>query len=130
MGRRGQTRGMLKSLFIVGDLKKEMGLVLALQPQHGGAHHVLGEMFMELPGFAGGDKKKALEELETAVRLEPDETSHYVPLAQAYLAVRDKDQAVAALKKALEVEHPADPAEYESDLAAARRMLGDMGVSP
>jgi glycerate kinase len=126
MGRRGQTRGMLKSLFIVGDLKKEMGLVLALQPNHGGAHHVLGEMFMELPGFAGGDKKKALEELETAARLEPDETSHYVPLARAHLAVGDKEKAVATLKKALEVERPADPAEYERDLAAARRLLSEL----
>ncbi len=123
MGRRGETRGILRSLFLVGPLRREMHAVLELDPKHGGAHHVLGEMLRELPAFAGGDKKAAARELETAARLEPDEAAHFTALAQAYLDLGRRAQARAALEHVFTIRSPVDPGEYVEDVLEAREML-------
>jgi tetratricopeptide (TPR) repeat protein len=116
MGKRGQTRGIMSSLGMIGPLKKEMKTVLELDPKHGGAHHVLGELYRSLPGFYGGSKKKALAEFEQAVELSPDYAVNYVALAEAYADKGDKDKARATLKRLFELKHPSDPAEYPDNV--------------
>jgi len=123
MGRRGETRGILRSLFLIGPLRREMRTVLELDSQNGGAHHVLGEMLREIPAFAGGDKKAAARELETAARLEPDEAAHFTALARAYLDLGRPDQARAVLEHVFTIRSPADPGEYAEDVLDAREML-------
>ena len=127
LGRIGQTRGILKSLFLVGPIKREMKRTLELDPQHGGAHHVLGEMLRQIPGFAGGSKKGAVRELETSVELDPKRTAHYTALAQAYVDVKDKAKARKTLESMLEIKDPIDPGEWDDDVREARRMLGVLG---
>lgn len=126
LGRQGQARGILKSLFLVKPLRKEMEEVLRLQPTHGGAHHVLGEMLMQLPGFAGGDKKEAVKHLEKAMELDASYTAHYGALAEAYLATGRKDKAVETLKKTCEVKAPSDPAEFDAHCAASKKKLAEL----
>lgn len=123
MGRRGETQGILKSLFLIKPMKKEMAEVLRLDPNHGGAHRVLAEILWQVPGFAGGDKKKALEEFETSIRLSPNYTANYQPLAEAYLHYDRKDDAVKTLKAALAVTEPSDPAAAPDDKADAQKLL-------
>lgn len=126
-GRWGQERGMLRSLFLVGPIKSRMRRVLELDPGHGGAHHVLGELYRQLPGFAGGSKRKAVSEFEAAARLSPRHTVNHTALARALLEAGEKERARTALSKALEVADPDDPAEHEESLKEARRMLKDLG---
>lgn len=123
MGRRGETQGILKSLFLIKPIKKEMAEVLRLDPNHGGAHRVLGEILWQVPGFAGGDKKKAVAEFEDAVRLSPDYTANYEPLAEAYRKYGRKDDAIAVLKKGLAVTSPLDPAAAPDDQADLKKLL-------
>ncbi|MBI3549417.1 MAG: glycerate kinase [Elusimicrobia bacterium] len=123
MGRRGQTAGIMKSLFLVKPIRIEMNATLALEPKHSGAHHVLGEMLRHIPGFAGGSKKGAVEEMEKALEANPNNTALHCDAANAYLAVGAKEKAVEVLKKMRDVKAPADPAEFEEDLAAADKML-------
>lgn len=123
MGRQGQVRGVMRSLFLVGPIKKRMRRVLELDPRHGGAHHVLGEMLRQIPAFAGGSKRKAVRELEQALRLEPTRGSHHVALARAYLETGEKEKARKTLESLFSVKEPADPAEHAEDLAEARRAL-------
>lgn len=129
MGRRGQARGLLKSLFLVGPIRREMREVLRLDPGHGGAHHVLGEILWQLPGIAGGDKKAAVKEFEEAVRLTPRYTANHISLAQAYLAMKERDKAVDVLNQVFAVSDPADPAEYPDNAREARELLLKLGRS-
>ena len=124
MGKRGQTRGILKSLFLLGPLRREMEETIKLDPKHGGAYHVLGEMDMQVPGFAGGSKKRAVKHLETALELTPNYTAHYPALAEAYEETDQREKAVAVLKRAFTVTAPDDPGEFEDNLKDARQMLG------
>ncbi len=123
LGKQGQSKGILKSLGMVKPLMREMETVIALDPGHGGAHHVLGEMYRQLPGFFGGDKRKAVAELETALKLTPNYTAHYPALAEAYLEIKRKDKAVETLKRIFDVKNPEDPGEYDDNLKDAREML-------
>lgn len=123
LGRIGQTRGILKSLFMVGPIKRGMRRVLELDPKHSGAHHVLGEMYRQLPGFAGGSHSLAVEELEKALALGPDHTAHYPALAQAYLDAGRREDAIRVLKALDAVAAPADPPEAPGHREDARRML-------
>jgi tetratricopeptide (TPR) repeat protein len=126
MGRRGEARGILRSLFLIGPLKREMREVLKLDPKHAWAHHVLGEMLFQIPIFAGGSKKGAVRELEMSASSEPDGASHFTALAKAYLAVGKRDQARTALEHVFTIKTPADPAEYDEDVRDAREMLKNL----
>jgi tetratricopeptide (TPR) repeat protein len=123
MGRRGEAQGILKSLFLIKPIKKEMAEVIRLDPNHGGAHRVLAEILWQVPGFAGGDKKQALAEFETSIRLSPNYTANYQPLAEAYLKYDRKDDAIKTLKAAIAVTEPADPAAAPDDKADAQKLL-------
>lgn len=126
MGRRGETQGILKSLFLVKPIRKEMNETLRLDPSHGGAHRVLGEILWQIPGFAGGDKKKALAEFEASVRLSPNYTANYQPLAEAYVYYGRKEEARALLQRLEAVKEPSDPAAYPDDLSDAKLLLATL----
>jgi tetratricopeptide (TPR) repeat protein len=127
LGRRGQVRGILRSLFLVKPLRREMRTVLELDPKSGAAHHVLGQMLMDIPAIAGGSKKEGVRELEKAAELEPDDSTHFTALAEAYLAVGEKAKARAACEHILAIKTPADPGEYDDNVKEAREMLEKLG---
>ncbi|MBI4060318.1 MAG: glycerate kinase [Elusimicrobia bacterium] len=126
LGRWGETKGLMKALFVIKPLKKEMAETLRLDPSHGGAHNVLGEILWQVPGFAGGDKKRALQEFEAALRLAPNYTANHQPLAEAYLHFKRREDAIRVLKLVETVRQPADPAEYPDNLADAKKLLATL----
>lgn len=123
VGRQGELRGIFKSLKLVKVMKKEMESVLAIDPNHGGAHHVLGEMYKQMPGFVGGSRKKSLRELELAFERAPNYTAAYAVLAESYRDAGYRDKAKAVLNRLFEVKTPEDPAEFEDNLKEARELL-------
>lgn len=124
LGRNGEARGMMRSLFMIKPLRLRMEGVLKINPKHAGAHHVLGELLWQLPGFVGGSKKGALLELEAALAADPSYTGTYSTLAEVYLALGRKPDAQALLERIKRVEHPADPADYAGEVADLKKVLG------
>jgi tetratricopeptide (TPR) repeat protein len=121
-GRIGQEKGIFKALFLVGKIRGEMEKTLALDPAHAGACRVLGELYDQLPGFAGGDPQKALVEFEKAVNSSPNDITNYTALAEAYRKAGRVQDAKAVLERGLAVTNPADPAEAVDDQADMRRL--------
>ena len=117
----------LRTLGLAKAMKKELEAALRADPAHAASHRTYGELLRQLPGVFGGDKKKAVKEIEEALRLSPNDTAAYPALAEAYLDVKEKDKAVAALKKVFAVKDPADPASCERDLEDARAQLKKLG---
>ena len=89
----GKTRGVMNSLFMVGDLKKKLNQSLALDPGHSYARNTLADVLHALPGLAGGSDKKAeklyLETIKRAPRFSPV----YYDLGVFYTDVGRKDEA-------------------------------------
>src|SRR5438094_8015381 len=59
--RYGQTRGIMRSLFLLPTVKREIDTILALDPQNVRAHSLAGNVDMEVPRLAGGDRARAEE---------------------------------------------------------------------
>jgi len=123
LGKIGQTQGILRSLFLVDPIKKEMETVLSLDPKNDGAHLVLGVMYRKLPGFWGGSNKRSLAELMQAVSANPRSTLNHLELANTYLEEGKKQEARTELRSILDIPDPVDPVEARKDKREAAQML-------
>lgn len=129
LGLRGQLQGMMRSLFLVKPIRREMEAALALDPSHGPAHMLLGEMLGRLPSVAGGSQVAALDHFQKAVAGDPGYTPPYLALARLHAAAGRSDQARAALERLLAIREPKDPVEAAGDQAEARSLLQGLGDS-
>src|SRR6266850_1784936 len=82
----GQTKGILRSLFLVPTVKEEIATLLDLNPKSLRAHILAGNVFLELPGFVGGDRAKAEEHFKKALEIDAHFTAARVDLARLYIA--------------------------------------------
>lgn len=121
-GNIGQTRGVLQSLFLVAPIEREMGIVLNLNPQHSGAHHVLGVVYRLIPSFIGGSLDKSIAELSLAVQLNRSSTAHYVELAISYEAAGMRQKEMEVLDELDHVTGPYDPTQAKVDRRHAAEM--------
>ncbi len=97
------------------QIRNEAKRILQMDPNHGGALHVLGRWHWEMAGFNkveraiikgmyrdfpdGGTYEEAIAFLIKAVKAEPDYVEHYIYLAKSYLKAKNKPMAKAVLKK-------------------------------
>lgn len=102
----GETKGVLKSLSLVDDIKEAMNKVIDLDREYedGGPDRVLGRVYFKLPGFAGGDKKKSLKHLLKSKEFGPNDPLTRYYLADTYLALKDVDKAREELEYLLNIE--------------------------
>ena len=112
-------------------IKSEADACVRLQPDHGGAYHILGRWHSTVAGFGivekmainalfggvpeGGSYDEAVKCFKKAIQLEPAYILHHYELASALneraASPTDKTDAIAALKKALSLPNqtPDDP---------------------
>lgn len=109
----GKINGVLNSLFMVDDLKKEANTIIELDPNHAGAHMILGEIFKSVPGLFGGDKLKAIEEFNTTIEKDSLYTAVYVSLAKTYKDIGETEKAKETLNKLLSFETSTDMRRFE-----------------
>ncbi|MBN2620507.1 hypothetical protein JXB22_05380, partial [candidate division WOR-3 bacterium] len=74
MGRIGQTKGVLNSLFMVPDIRGEIDKVLKIDPEHTGALDAKAMLYFELPGVLGGSLSKSIECLNQALAIDSNYT--------------------------------------------------------
>ncbi len=82
----GETKGVLRSLFLLPTIREELGILLELDPRSVRAHILAGNVLLEVPGFAGGDRAKAEEHFKKALEIDPRFTNARVDLARVYVA--------------------------------------------
>jgi len=123
----GKINGVLNSLFMVDDLKKEAQKVIELDPEHAGAHMLLGEIYKSLPGLFGGDKKKAIEEFKIAIEKDSLHTPSYIRLAKTYRDTGEPEKAKEILNKLLSLETSRDIRHFELyDKKDAEKLLKEI----
>lgn len=102
----GEARGVLKSLFLVDDIKEAMNKVIELDRAYedGGPDRVLGRVYFKLPGFAGGSKEKSLEHLLKSKEFGPEDALTHIYLAETYLKFDEVNKAREELEYVLNME--------------------------
>jgi len=112
VGRIGQTKGVLNSLFLVPEIKDEVNKILKIDPEHTGALDVKAMLYYELPGLLGGNVNKTIELLSKAMEIDSNYSLLYVDMASSYIKKKDYENARWFLNKVSEIENPT----YEADL--------------
>jgi tetratricopeptide (TPR) repeat protein len=122
----GEAKGVLKSLFLVKPIKTEMRRVLEIEPAYdrGGADRVLGRVYHEVPGIAGGSEKTSLQHLLKAVEYGPRVGLNLLYLADTYIALDRIEEARKALETILSMEPMPDllPETAEEQAQARERL--------
>jgi hypothetical protein len=98
-GSYGDSKGVMKSLSLVKPIRHEMAEVIRLDDHYsgGGAYRVLGVVDYKVPGFMGGNKKRAKLELEKALVMGTDNPFNYYYLAEYYKITGDNAKKKAEL---------------------------------
>ncbi len=106
LGQLARTKS-LGALKIVTQMEAEFNVVLGLDPKfdYAGANRGLGMLYLDSPGWplSIGNKSKAREHLEKALKLSPDDPENHLNLIEANLKWGDKKAAAAGLKALAEI---------------------------
>jgi tetratricopeptide (TPR) repeat protein len=119
----------LANLSSFQDIKNEMDAVLKIDEGYEGysAYLGLGRLYLQAPRVLGGDSKKAIEYLEKGLKLNPNNTTMRLDLAQAYY----ENSRNADAKKQIEAIMSATPdpkhvAEHKDAMAKAQKLLAKL----
>jgi hypothetical protein len=126
IGKRAELEGGLGALGAAGDVRKEMEAVVKAEPgyQGGSAYMILGQIDLRTPGLFGGSKKRAVEWMEKGLAFGPQNAFLRLRLAEAYLAVKRKEDARRQLDFILAMKPDPDYLpEYKEAAAAARKLV-------
>jgi tetratricopeptide (TPR) repeat protein len=123
-GRWGQTKGMMRSLFLLPTVREEIDTILALDPRSVRGHALAGNVFFEIPGLLGGDRAKAEEHYRKGLAIDPRFTVLRVDLARLLIADGRLDEARRELRRVLEETAPTSVADWHArDVPRARDLL-------
>jgi tetratricopeptide (TPR) repeat protein len=120
----GETKGILRSLFLLPSVREEIAILLELNPRSTRAHVLAGNVFLEVPGFAGGDRAKAEGHFKKALSVDPRFTGARVDLARLYIGGGQYDDARRELTRVINEPAPTIVADWTvKDAPRARQLL-------
>jgi len=124
LGTWSQAKGLLHSALALRDLRREVDVVLRLDPNNIEAHIMAGSIARELPLLLGGDRKESEEHFKTAQRLDPRLTGVRIELAQLYVNMGRYAEARRELQAVLSEKAPTDRPRWTlKEAPRARQML-------
>jgi tetratricopeptide (TPR) repeat protein len=120
----GETKGVLRSLFLLPTIRQELDILLELAPRSVRAHILAGNVLLEVPGFAGGDRAKAEQHFKKALEIDPRFTNARVDLARVYIADARYADARRELQRVVDETSPSVIADWiVKDAPRARKLL-------
>ena len=120
----GQTKGVVRSLFLLPSVQEEMQTILQLDPKFTPVYALAGHVFYEVPGLLGGDLKKAEEMFRKGLEQDPQFTAMRVGLGKTLLKLGRVTEAQRELQAVLDEKAPSNPADWAlRDAREARELL-------
>jgi tetratricopeptide (TPR) repeat protein len=110
----------------IDEIREAMNKVLEIDPkyQNASAYDGLAQLELSTAGLMGGKPEKAVEYLETALKIEDDNSYLHLHLAEAYLATNKKDEAKKQLEYVLKMKpNPDYVPEHTETVEKAKKML-------
>lgn len=123
-GRWGQTKGVLRSLFLLPTVREHMEVALELDPKLLPAYTLAGLVYAEVPGLFGGDLEKSEALFRKGLALDPRWTSARVGLARTLIRRGRRDEARRELEAVVAEREPRNLADWTlKDSREARELL-------
>jgi hypothetical protein len=123
----GQTNGIVRSLFLLPDVKREIRAILDIDPGFAPVYVLAGTVYYEVPGLLGGDLAKSEEMFRKGLELDPKYTMLRVGLGKTLIKRGRPDEARRELTAVVEETAPRNLADWTvKDVPEAKRLLEGM----
>jgi tetratricopeptide (TPR) repeat protein len=123
-GRWAQTKGVLRSLFLLPTLKEEIQIILDLDPQFTPVYALAGTVYYEVPGVFGGDLNLAEEMFRKGLAQDPKFAAMRVGLGKTLIKKGRIAEARRELQAVLDEKAPSNLADWTlRDSKEARALL-------
>lgn len=120
----GQTNGIVRSLFLLPDVQREIRAILDLDPGFAPVYVLAGTVYYEVPGLLGGDLAKSEEMFRKGLALSPRYTMLRVGLGKTLIKRGHPDQARRELTAVIEETSPLNLADWTvKDVPEAKKLL-------
>jgi len=130
-GRWGQTKGVMRSLFLLPSVKRAIDTALQLDPKFPPAYALAGNVYYEVPALVGGDLDRAEEMYRKGLQLAPRFTGMRVGLAKVLIKKGRPAEARRELQAVLDEQAPDNPADWTlKDRREARDLLATIRAAP
>jgi tetratricopeptide (TPR) repeat protein len=124
VARWGQTKGVVRSLFLLPMVREEIRTLLELAPDVAAVHALAGNVDLEVPEPLGGDLDRAEAAFRKGLQLDPSFTGIRVGLAKVLVKRNRLDEARRELQAVLDEHDPSNRADWTmKDVPDARRLL-------
>jgi hypothetical protein len=128
-GRWGQTRGVLRSLFLLPEVREAVRKTLELDPRLPQAYALAGNVDYEVPAMFGGSLERAEAQFRKGLGLDPHFTALRIGLAKVLRKQGRSTDARQELRAVLDETAPTNPAEWTMrDAPEARALLAALGA--
>jgi tetratricopeptide (TPR) repeat protein len=126
-GRWGQTKGVVRSLFLLPEVKKGMETALELDPRFPPAYALAGTVYYEVPGLFGGDLEKSEALFRRGLEVDPHFTGLRVGLARTLIKRGRIPEARRELQAVVDEKAPGNVADWTlKDAPEARTLLASL----
>jgi tetratricopeptide (TPR) repeat protein len=126
-GRWGQTKGVVRSLFLLPTVKREIATILELDPRFPAVYSLAGNVYYEVPEMLGGDLDRAEQMFRNGLLLDPRLTGMRVGLAKTLIKKGRLAEARKELEAVLAEKAPANLADWTlKDSRQAREILASL----
>jgi len=123
----GQTKGVLRSLFLLSTVQKEIRTVLDLDAGFTAVYALAGYVYYEVPGLFGGDLDRAEQMFRKGLPQDPRFTGLRVGLGKTLIKRGRVAEAQRELQAVLDETAPTNPADWTfKDVGEARAILGSI----
>jgi tetratricopeptide (TPR) repeat protein len=123
----GQVRGVLRSLFLLPEVRRAIRRTRELDPTLPALYALAGHVDAEVPAALGGSLDRAETAFRTGLRLDPHFTSLRVGLGKVLLRQGRRDEARRELRAVLDEPTPTSPADWTMrDGREARALLSEL----
>lgn len=120
----GQTKGIMRSLFLLPTVQREIDTILTLDPRSVRGHALAGNVYMEVPRLAGGDRVRAESHFKKGLEIDPRFTVLRVDLARLYIGDGRYPAAREELARVIDERAPTIVADWTvKDVPRARALL-------
>ena len=128
-GRWGQTKGVMRSLFLLPTVKHEIEAVFELDPSFAPGYSLAGNVYYEVPAMLGGDLDKAEQMFRKGLALDPKFTGLRVGLAKTLIKKGQRAEARRELQAVLDERAPTNRADWTmKDVKQSRELLESLNA--
>lgn len=126
MGSHSVNQGVMNTIYMRNRIKENLESAIRLNPKNANAVLGLSGWYFHVPGFFGGDKKKAIELIDLAIRIDPCYSAVLIQKAEFLIRMKKYQNAAKTLKRLLQLKKATFQNDTREDKARARFLLEDL----